>query len=132
MSARATLAAWLAMLLVSVANGAVREFTYGKHMDELTAHQFSTLLSVLLLGWVMWKAMRRHPPASSQAAIGLGLVWLVLTLAFEFLFFHFVGGHAWSALLGNYNVLNGRVWVFVPVWIAIAPTLYFRLNRPSI
>jgi len=132
MSMRTTLAAWLVMLLVSVANGAVRDFTYGKYLDELTAHQLSTLLSVLLLGLVMWNAMRRQPPASSQAAIGLGLVWLALTVAFEFLFFHFAGGHAWSALLGNYNVLNGRVWVFVLVWIAIAPTVYFRLNRPSI
>lgn len=30
-----TLAAWLAMLAVSVANGAVRDFTYGRHISEL-------------------------------------------------------------------------------------------------
>ena len=122
------LVAWLLMLLVSIANGAVRDFTYGKHMDELTAHQLSSVSGILVLALVIRGFVRRYPPLSSREAISIGLLWMALTVAFEFLFFHYVGGHSWSELLANYNVLRGRVWVVVLAWVAIAPYLFFRLK----
>ena len=117
------------MLLVSIANGAVRDFTYGKNMDELTAHQLSTVSSVLLLGLVIWGFVQLYRPSSGQKAVLIGLLWMGLTVAFEFLFFHYVRGHSWSELLGNYNIFKGRVWVVVLAWVAIAPYVFFRLNR---
>ena len=123
------LAVWLVMLLVSAANGTVRDLTYGKHLGELTAHQLSTAASVLLLGAVMRRFARLCPPASAREAASIGLLWLALTLAFEFLFFHYAGGHSWSELLGNYNMLKGRIWPLVLIWIAIAPYVFFRFDR---
>ena len=35
--------AWLGLLVIAVANGALREATYAKVMSELAAHQLSTL-----------------------------------------------------------------------------------------
>ena len=123
------LTAWLVMLLVSIANGAVRDFTYGKHMDALTAHQLSTVSSVVLLGLVIWGFVQLYRPSSGQKAVLIGLLWMGLRVAFEFLFFHYAGGHSWSELLGNYNIFKGRVWVVVLAWVAIAPYVFFRLNR---
>ena len=128
-SSRKYLAAWCVMLLVSIANGAARDLTYAKSMSELAAHQLSTLISVLLLGVVIRGFVRRYPPSSARHALGVGLAWVALTVAFEFLFFHFVAGHAWSVLLANYNVFAGRVWVVVLLWIAAAPYVFFRLRR---
>lgn len=126
------LIAWLVMLLVAVTNGAVRDFTYGQQMGEFTAHQLSTVSGVVLLGIVIRAFVRRYPPASGRAAIALGLFWMALTMAFEFLFFHYVGGRSWAELLANYNVFEGRVWVVVLAWVAIAPYLFFRLfARPE-
>ncbi|MGB3212954.1 MAG: hypothetical protein WBB19_19790 [Desulforhopalus sp.] len=122
------LIAWFIMLLVSILNGAIRDFTYGKHVNELRAHQLSSVSSVFLLGMVILGYMRFHPPATGQEAMTTGLVWMVLTLAFEFLFFHFVGGHSWAKLFANYNVLKGRVWIFVLLWLAVAPYIIFCLN----
>ena len=125
------LAAWLVMLLVAVANGAVREITYGPHVDELTAHQISTATGILLLGLVIWLCSAVIPVSSDREAVSLGLFWAALTVAFEFVFFHFIGGHSWSELLANYNVVQGRVWVFVVLWIVVAPWLFFRWHRPT-
>ncbi|WP_136797044.1 hypothetical protein [Desulfosediminicola ganghwensis] len=118
---------WGIMLLLSVANGACRDFTYGRHIGELAAHQLSTVTSIIVLGLVIFTYIRLYPPHSSLQALGIGLFWMVLTIAFEFLFFHYVGGHSWSSLLENYNVLEGRVWVLVLLWIAIAPYLALRI-----
>jgi hypothetical protein len=123
------LAAWLVMLLASIANGAARDLTYGKQLSELVAHQLSTLTGILLLGAVIWLFVRRYPPSSARHAISIGLAWCALTVAFEFLFFHFIGGHPWSELLANYNILAGRVWVLVLLWLAAAPYLFFLRRR---
>jgi hypothetical protein len=53
----------------------------------------------------------------------MGTLWLVLTVVFEFGFGRYVAGNSWNALLAQYNVLKGMVWVFVPVTTFIAPLL---------
>ncbi len=123
------LATWFVMLLISIANGAVRDFTYGKHMSELAAHQLSTVTSIFLLGITIWGIVRLFPPSSRQEAICIGLSWMVLTIVFEFLFFHFIGGHSWEQLLANYNILKGRVWILVLAWVAAAPYVFVRLRH---
>lgn len=120
------LLAWLLMLLVSIGNGLIRELTYGPRVGELAGHQISTLSGMLLIGLVIWWFIHRYPPGSGRAALGLGACWLSLTVAFEFLFFHYVGGHPWTALVANYNLLAGRIWVVLLLWVGLAPYLFFR------
>ncbi len=123
-------AGWFAMLLVAMANGLVRDLTYGRQMETLLAHQLSTLTGCVLLGGVIWLFVRRWPPASRRQSLMIGLGWTLATIAFEFVFFHFVGGHSWATLLANYNLFAGRVWVVLLLWIAIAPAVFFRLQTP--
>lgn len=121
--------AWLAMLAVSIANGALRDFSYGRQMSELSAHQLSTLTGILLLGIVIRFYLHRRPPGTNRQAATVGLGWMLLTVAFEFLFFHYVGGHSWAALLANYRIDQGRLWVLILLWIALAPLLFHRLRK---
>ncbi|QID19841.1 hypothetical protein G3580_12880 [Nitrogeniibacter mangrovi] len=119
---------WCLMLLVAIANGGARDLLYGDRMSELAAHQLSTAIGMVLLGALMWGFCRRHPPASDRAALAIGVFWMSLTVAFECLFFHFVAGHPWSALLANYDLSAGRIWVLLLLWVALAPSLFFRLQ----
>ena len=121
------LLAWFVMLLVSVANGTLRDFTYGKHLPELLAHQLSTLSGMVLLGLVIAAYVRFWPPTSARQALYIGLFWMALTVAFEFLFFHYVGGHPWSDLLANYDLTGGRFWPLLLAWVAIAPYILYRM-----
>lgn len=123
------LIAWLVMLIVSVANGTLRDFTYGRHLPELAVHQLSTLSGIVLLGAVIYLFVRRWPPASAQQAFSIGLFWMLLTVVFEFLFFHYVGGHSWAELLANYDLSKGRLWPLLLAWVAFSPWVFFRLLR---
>ncbi len=121
--------AWIPMVFIAIANGALREGWYGKHLDELQAHQVSTGLGVLLFGVYIWALVRLWRPASSWQAITIGLMWLGMTVAFELLFGHYVAKRPWSSLLHDYNLFAGRVWLVVLVWVTIAPSLFSRLQR---
>jgi hypothetical protein len=121
--------AWFPMVAIAIANGALRESWYGQNLSELAAHQLSTLTAVILFGVYIWFVVRFWPPISATQAIAVGLLWLLMTIAFEFLFGHFVAGHTWERLLHDYNLLAGRVWPLVLVWVAVAPYLFFRVRR---
>jgi hypothetical protein len=118
--------AWIPMVLIAILNGIVREAWYANHLPELRAHQVSTLTAVVLFGIYIWVIIRVWRPESSRQAILIGLIWLALTVAFEFLFGHFVMGHPWSRLLNDYNILAGRVWSVVLLWITVAPYVFYR------
>lgn len=117
------------MVFIAIANGVLRETTYGRRLDSLHAHQASTLAAILLFGVyisAVLSALRLESPAQ---AIRVGIFWVVLTVAFEFLFGHFVAGHPWSRLLADYDLLAGRVWLLVLLWIGSAPWLLLILRR---
>jgi hypothetical protein len=120
--------AWFPMVLIAVANGALREYGYGKRMTRRSAHQLSTLIGIVLFGIYILGVLRFWPPASAGQAIRVGLVWLVLTVTFEFGFGHFVAGHSWQRLLQDYNIRAGRVWPAILLWVAIAPYLFFHFK----
>ncbi|MCA9743883.1 MAG: hypothetical protein H6695_12950 [Deferribacteres bacterium] len=119
---------WLPLPFIAILNGLVREYVYGKSVSELAAHQISTAVGIILFSLYLWWLSSYWSLTNQAQAVTLGCSWLVLTLAFEFGFGHFVAGHPWSRLLHDYNLLAGRVWILIPIWSLIAPVIAMRLR----
>ncbi len=125
------LLAWLGMLAIAVANGALRQLTFGRRLPELRAHQLSTLLGAVLVGFFIWYVVQRWPPSSGRQAVLVGLLWLALTVAFECFMGRVLSGRSWPQVLSDYDLLSGRVWLLFLVWLTAAPWLFLRLrDRP--
>ena len=120
---------WPALAVIAIINGSLRQFTYGRHMAELAAHQLSTATGILLTGVAVWALNRAWPIVSAKAAWTIGICWLLMTIAFEFGFGHYIAGHSWSHLLADYNVLEGRVWSLFLAWIGVLPWVIWRLRN---
>jgi len=120
--------AWFPMLLLAIANGALRDLVYKKYLGELAAHQVSTLSLIIFFAVYIGFIIKWIPPASANQAMLVGLLWLVLTLAFEFGFGRY-RGNSWEKMFADYNLLKGRVWILLPAWVAIAPWLFFKLGN---
>ena len=41
----------------------------------------------------------------------------------------FVSGLSWREMLAEYDLASGRLWALVPLWIAVAPYVLYRLYR---
>ena len=54
--------------------------------------------------------------------IALGVMWALLTIAFEFGFGRAMG-QSWATLLENYNLARGRIWPLVLVVLLLTPPL---------
>jgi len=119
---------WIGLVGIGIFNGVLREKGYRQFMSELTAHQLSTVIGLALFGVYIWVLTRTWRIESSDQAFAIGSIWLILTIMFEFIFGHYVIGHPWSKLFHDYNLLKGRVWVFVLIWTAIAPYTFYKLQ----
>jgi hypothetical protein len=119
--------AWTPMVFLAILNGVLREFTYGKRISELSAHQVSTGTALLFFGVYIYLLAQFWKIESSGQAFTIGFVWLVLTVMFEFAFGRYAAGHSWQKLFRDYNVFAGRMWILVLAWITIAPYLFYLL-----
>lgn len=123
------LVSWIPGIPIAIINGLLRTSFYMQFLNELQAHQLSAVSFIVLFGIYVWFILYWLKLSSPHEAVRLGLSWLVLTVVFEFLFGHFVMGHPWARLVHDYNILAGRVWVFVLFWIASSPSIFYRLHR---
>jgi proline iminopeptidase len=123
------LAAWFFLFLVAFANGAFRELYYAKYLGALRAHQISCGIGLVLIIAAVWTISRRWHFQSLTQAWRAGWLWLALTVAWEFVFGHFVMGHPWEQLLNDYAFWRGRLWLFVLAGIFMSPVLVYRVER---
>ena len=119
---------WFGLPILGIINGVIRNFFYKDALGELLAHQVSTVCLLALIGIYTWLFNSLWRLQSARQALIVGLIWVTLTVAFEFLFGHFVTKHPWTVLLHDYNILEGRIWLLVPVWTALAPFTIYRLQ----
>jgi len=55
-------------------------------------------------------------------------MWMILTIIFEFALDRLVVGGSWGKLLGDYNLLEGRVFSLFILWVALAPYVFYRIR----
>jgi hypothetical protein len=87
------------------------------------------VLGVCIIFAITAPFVRRLGNPSSAELIAVGLLWLVLTVAFESLLGHYVSGATWETQLADYNILRGRLWPLVLLTTFLAPWLCGHLRR---
>jgi hypothetical protein len=122
-----TLAVWLGILILAVANGMFREAVLIPTLGKTPALILSgTLLSLVILAAAYlslpWLAVR-----SPSQLLLIGLGWLVLTLIFEFSF-GLLRGVPLTEMLAAYTFRGGNIWPVVLLVTAAAPWLAARLR----
>ena len=123
------LVVWCLLLVIAILNGALRVAWLIPRLGDTWGHVVSTaslsaaivLLAVCTIGWMR--------PRTWGETWTVGAFWLGLTIAFEFLAGHYLFGRPWDALLADYNLSQGRIWIVVLVATAIAPVVAVRTRH---
>lgn len=120
---------WFGILIAAIVNGFVRDVVLVPRFGDLMARAVScfTLAAVILL--VTWVSLPWIHPTRATQAWTIGTMWLVMTIAFEFLGGHYLFHTPWSTLLADYNIVDGRLWIVVLVTTIAAPALVYRAEH---
>jgi hypothetical protein len=120
---------WMLLGVVATACGILREKWLVPFSGKLRGHQIGTLVVCLLFAGIINGFVRAVLPGIDQA-LAIGLLWMVLTVLFEFAFGHWVLRRPWSLLLADYNLLRGRLWILVLLTEVSAPAIVVRTIGP--
>ena len=104
---------WFYILLFAILNGTVREAVLVPLLGQNTALPLSGVTLSLVIFIVSLAFIRSLNIATASRAWLVGAFWLTLTLAFEFLFGHYVLGVSWDDLLASFSPGNGNLWLVV-------------------
>jgi hypothetical protein len=123
-----SLAVWLLLVVVAVANGWIREAALIPTLGPTWGYLLSTLLLSAAVLVVTHLTIRWIGPRSIADAATIGAFWVVLTVAFE-MGLGRLTGVSWADLLAEYDLTRGRIWILVLVATAVAPALAVRTRH---
>lgn len=129
---RRTTLIWFTILLGAIINGAIRETFLKLRLGDATAHVISALLLSAAVFFVTWISIRWIAPSQPRDGWAIGVWWLTLTLAFEFLGGHYLFGTPWQVLLNDYRIFDGRLWLLVLASTLLAPVAMNPHRRRTI
>lgn len=122
------LAIWVLILVLAILNGGARTAIIAPGLGEHAGHVISTVMLCLIIFAAAWGSIRWIDPNGLRDAVIVGILWVSLTVAFEFLAGHFLFGNSWEKLLSDYNLGQGRIWILALFTILISPVVAARIR----
>ena len=128
-----TVVIWVLFVIASSANDWITDVSSSPELGEYGGHVYSVMrlfafVVAVIYIFVRFLEIRRYTPSD---LLFIGLFWFVLSAVFEFVYKHYFKRYSWNTVLGNYNILEGRLMGFVLLAELFGPYL-FGIRRLSI
>lgn len=117
---------WLVIILAESLHGTARRFLLEPYVGEFRASQIgvftgAAIILAITIAFVRWIGVK-----SASQSLGVGLLWLVLTLGFEFLLGRLVLGYSWERIGAEYNLLKSGLMTLGLMVLAVSPLVAAR------
>lgn len=112
--------AWLAIIPLAIANGALRQFLLAPRLGMRAAQPISGVLLMVAIAGVVWLLVGRLGTQRMHLWVTIGMAWFAATLAFEF-GMGILTGKSWIEMLAPYRFADNNIWPVVLIWVACAP-----------
>jgi len=119
---------WLAILLLAILNGTLRELALVPAFGSFAGYVASGIILSACIFLVALVAAAWYDPLTPRQWWFIGLLWLLLTVIFEFGFGKFVQHKTWENLFAAYTFRGGNLWPIVLFVTFISPWLAARFR----
>lgn len=123
-----SLLVWLCFIPVAILNGGLRQYVLDRCLGEVGANTLSGVLLSLFILLISWLLLPRIIKYNRKECYQIGIVWMLLTIGFEFTF-GLTSGISFQELLSAYNPMTGNLWLLVVVTTFGAPRLIYEKER---
>jgi hypothetical protein len=122
------LAVWLVLLLVESVHGIFRRVVLEPWIGDVSARQISVVTGSLLIVTTSYLFIDSIRPGTSQQLTGIGVMWVLLTIAFEIGAGRIMLQYPWERILSDFNPAQGGLLGFGLLIMGLAPRIGLRLR----
>jgi hypothetical protein len=119
---------WVSIIPLTILNGLLRE----KVIIPLISMEYGLLISAVLLCLLIFIVCLIFIPKIGKGIAKdywiMGLLWLLLTIAFETIF-GLLQGNTFAELINAYDIRTGNFWLLVVLFTGIAPWLAAKTRK---
>ena len=119
---------WLILIAVEFVHGILRAIFLVPVVGDFQSRQIGVFTGSILILAVAYLLVPWLNVAQNKSLVSIGILWVGLTVAFEFSFGHFVFGRSWGDLASDYNFFRGGFLLIGMAVLMFAP-LMARMRR---
>ena len=126
---RRAIAVWLVLIGAEMIHGIVRSIVLMPRVGDMRARQIGVFTGSLVNLGITHLFIRWIGAKTVRALIGIGVVWVVLTVVFEVTFGRLVMRSSWERIRSDYDLAHGGLLPIGLVALAGSPLVAARLRR---
>jgi hypothetical protein len=119
---------WLIFIAAESLNGTIRTLWLVPALGDFWAHQISFMIGSLLVLAIATLFIRWLQASSILQLIGVGILWLLLTVVFEIVLGRFIFAYSWERIAADYNLLKGGLMPIGLVLLALSPVIAAKIR----
>ena len=126
---RRAIAVWLVLIGAEMIHGIVRSIVLMPRMGDKRARQIGVFTGSLMNLGITHVFIRWIGARTTRPLVGIGVVWVVLTVVFEVTFGRLVMRSSWGRIRSDYDLAHGGLLPIGLVALAGSPLVAARLRR---
>jgi hypothetical protein len=123
------LAVWLVLIAVETIHGAARAIVLVPKAGDMRSRQIGVFTGSLMNLGISCLFIRWLGARTTRALVGIGVVWVVLTVVFEVAFGRLVMKSAWDRVRADYDLARGGLLSIGLIALAGSPLFAARLRH---
>ena len=119
---------WIAIVLAETLHGIARTLLLAPYIGDFEARQVAVFTGAAIIQVIAFLSVRWLRAASVGNLLGIGFLWLGLTIAFEIVLGRFILNYPWERIAADYNLLEGGLLPIGLVVLTLAPLIAAKVR----
>lgn len=119
---------WVLIVIAAIINGVIREKLIVPMAGIETALPLSGVTLSIIIFLISLASVSFIGAMETKTFLTIGVLWVLLTLSFEFLFGHYVVGKPWKEIMQVFNMQKGDLFVVVLFVTALSPWVAAKIR----
>ena len=119
---------WLILISAEIIHGLLRAIALVPLVGEFRSNQIGVFTGSGIILVIAYLTIRWIGARQPRELLLVGLIWLLLTVAFEVLFGRFVMSLSWEQITSGYNVLSGELMPLGLLVLFFSPMIAAKLR----
>jgi len=122
------LSVWFIIIIAEMIHGILRGLFLVPFFGDFASRQIGVFTGSLIILVVVYMTIRWIEAKKKKEFLPAGVIWMVLTVAFEICFGRIVMNSGWDRILSDFNILNGGFLSLGMLFLMLSPLIAAKIR----